>query len=224
MQVPLQAFPVLSFLGVVVQFGGAIMLIGLFALLRSFVLRRPYFAAWTNAWVAIAVAILALVIRYILIPATLGVLDEGLPVVRVLYFVYQFAKSLGFVLFLRGALLYAAGSRNKIMATHRLWLAAAAFALVSTLASRHGLNEMVIWQAAIAVPALGYCAWTLLGLPRARRTLGTRSTGAAFGLLSLLWLSYAVAFSGVVSGDTTSILGRLAGGFVSFNTYFDLTV
>lgn len=224
MQAPLQAFPVISFLGVVVQFGGAVMLIGLFALLRGFVLRRPYFAAWTNAWVALAVAILALVIRYILIPLTVGALDEGRPVVRVLYFIYQLSKALGFIFFLRGALLYAAGSRNKIVATHRMWLVAAGFALVSTLASRQGLNEMVIWETAVAVPALGYCAWTLLMLPHARRTVGTRSTGAAFAMLALLWAVYAVAFGFVVSGDTTSTLGRLADGFAGFNTYYDLTL
>ena len=222
MQVPLQAFPVISFLGVVVQLGGAVMLIGLFALLRGFVLRRPYFAVWTNAWVAIAVAILALVIRYILIPAAVGVLDEGRPVVRLLYFIYQFSKAFSFIFFLRGTLLYAAGSRNKIVLTQHLWFGAALFALVSTLASRQGLNEMVIWQSAVAVPALTYCAWTLLKLPRARRTVGTRSTGAAFGALAALWLLYAFAFGIIVSGDTASAVGRLADGFVGFNTYYDL--
>src|SRR5262245_38038920 len=68
MQAPDQTFPVQTFLGTVVQLGGAAMLIALFLMLRRFVLRRAYFTAWTAAWGAFAIAIFALVIRYILLP------------------------------------------------------------------------------------------------------------------------------------------------------------
>ena len=41
---------VVSFIGVVVQLGGELLLVLLFMLLRRYVLRRGYFAAWTAAW------------------------------------------------------------------------------------------------------------------------------------------------------------------------------
>src|SRR5438552_6007563 len=102
-------FPVLNFLGVVVQLGGALMLIGLFALLRRHVFRRAYFGVWAYAWAAFAFAILAILVRYALPEVTSAQLDDDHPLIRGLYFLYQMAKGLGFVLFLRGTLMYVAG-------------------------------------------------------------------------------------------------------------------
>ena len=84
MQLP-QAFPVVPFLGVVVQFGAAAMLTGLFGLLRRFVIRRTYFAAWLGAWLAFTIAIVALVIRY-LAPSPFSLADDQAPGVRCVVF------------------------------------------------------------------------------------------------------------------------------------------
>jgi diguanylate cyclase (GGDEF)-like protein len=223
MSAPSQTFPVLTFLGVVVQLGGALMLLGLFVMLRRFVLRRGYFGAWATAWGALAAAILALVIRYILMPQAVGTtLDETHPIVRALYFVYQLSKGIGFIYFLRGTLMYVAGSASGIIATRRLWMLALIFAFVSTFVSRQGLNEMVVWQSAIAVPALGYCASALLWLPRPRRTAGSVAAGTCFACLAALWLVYAVIFS-VAIGAISGGLGAVASTVVSLNSYFDLT-
>jgi len=223
MQPPAQTFPVLSFLGVLVQLGGAVMLIGMFLMMRRFVLRRACFTAWVAAWAALAVAILALVVRYILVPGFIGTtLDDTHPVVRGLYLVYQVSKVLGLMFFLRGTLMYVNGAVAGLRATRRLWVGVAAFAVLSTFATRHGLNEMVIWQAAIATPMLGLCAITFLRLPRARRTRGSLATGTSFALLAVLWLAYAGAFTLVVSGVTGRV-PEYARSLVSFNSYFDLT-
>src|SRR3954469_25383082 len=142
MQPPSQTFPVLSFIGVVVQLGGALTLIALFVMMRRFVLQRAYFAAWTYAWAALALAILALVIRYILVPGIVGFLpDESYPGVRGLYLVYQTSKVFGFIYFVRGTLTYVGGETAGLSATRRLWIAGAVFAVISTFASRNGLNE-----------------------------------------------------------------------------------
>src|SRR5947199_5737981 len=115
MQPLAETFPILSFLGVLVQLGGAIMLIGLFLMMRRFVLRRAYFTAWVGAWGAWASAILALVVRYILVPGYTGTtLDDSHPVVRGLYLIYQASKALGLVLFLRGTLMYVKGAVSGI--------------------------------------------------------------------------------------------------------------
>ncbi|MDB4874739.1 MAG: hypothetical protein JWM41_1185 [Gemmatimonadetes bacterium] len=224
MQPPAQTFPVLSFLGVLVQLGGAVMLIGLFLMLRRFVLRRAYFTAWVAAWGALAVAILALVVRYMLLPGLTGSpLGEQHPLVRVLYLIYQTSKGLGFIFFVRGTLMYVAGTTAGFVATRKLWGAAVAFALVSTAASRHGLNEMVIWQSAIAVPALGYCASALLWLPRSRRTTGSTAAGACFALLAILWLCYAGSFA-VAIQTVPGSLADAARTLVGLNSYFDLAL
>lgn len=220
---PTTTFSVLAFLGVVAQLAGALLLISFFLMMRRFVLRRPYFSAWTTAWAAFAVAIGSLVFRYILVPGIVGFAPpENHPVVRVLYFIYQMSKGLGFIFFLRGTLMYVAGTTAGFLATRKLWAAAALFAIASTLASRNGLNEMIVWQSAIAVPALGYCASALLWLPRPRRTFGSMATGACFAALSLLWLGYAGAFAFAVHMKGVPALGftRLT---VTFNSYFDLT-
>jgi diguanylate cyclase (GGDEF)-like protein len=222
MEPPAQTFPVLSFLGVLVQLGGAIMLIGLFLMMRRFVLRRAYFTAWVAAWGAWAVAILALVVRYILVPGYVGTtLEDSHPVVRGLYFVYQASKTVGLVLFLRGTLMYVKGAVAGIRATRRFWMGAAVFAALSTFGSRHGLNEMVIWQAAIASPLLGLCAVAFLRLPRGRRTSGSLATGTSFAVLALLWLAYAGAFGLVLSG-ATGPFPDYSRVLVRFNSYYDL--
>jgi diguanylate cyclase (GGDEF)-like protein len=53
---------------------------------------------------------------------------------------------------------------------------------------------MLLQAPLIAGPFL-VCAWLLLRLPPSRSTMGSRATGAVFGMISLLWLAYAVAFA-----------------------------
>lgn len=224
MQPPAQTLSVLSFLGVIIQLAGALMLITLFVMLRRFVLRRAYFTAWTIAWGALAVGITALVARYILVPGLAGGNPgESHPAVRALYFVYQGAKGIGFVFFVRGTLMYVAGTGSGLVATKRLWAVAAGFAVVSTLLSHNGLNEMIIWQSAIAVPALGYCASALLWLPAPRRTAGSLAAGTCFALLAMLWLLYGGAFPLAASTTNSTIAHRMS-QIVSFNSYFDLVL
>ena len=219
-----QTFPVLSFLGVVVQLGGVLMLIALFLTLRRFVLRRAYFKAWATAWVAFAVAISALVVRYVLVPGITGArLAEDDPITRGLYLVYQMSKGLGFIFFLRGTRVYIAGTTAGVRATRNLWPVAVLLSVASAALARRGLNEMVIWQCVIAIPTLGYCAWALLSLPRPRRTAGSAATGASFALLAGLWMAYAVGFVIAIRDVPGTFVGatRL---LVSFNSYFDLTL
>jgi len=223
MHAPDQTLSVLSFFGVVIQLGGALMVIGLFLMLRHFVLRRRYFGAWATAWIAFAAAIAALVVRYMIVPGVLGAdIAESNPGVRALYFVYQLSKALGFAYFLRGTMLYVAGAAGGV-ATKRFWAAAAVFALLSSLLARNGLNEMVIWQSVVAAPVLAICGYRLLSLPRPRRTAGSVATGTCFSLLAALWLVYVGAFS-LTIGGAGGTLGVVARTMVGLNAYFDLTL
>ena len=208
---------VVSFIGVVVQLGGELLLVLLFVLLRRYVLRRGYFAAWTGAWMLGATAILALVIRYIVMPQLQPVDDSDLHV-RALYFVYQVAKLSSFALFVAGTAMYVTGSRL-IGPRNGVFVFALVYAIASLVGSSGELTQLVVWQAPIAVVALGACAGMLFSLPRSRRTLGSAGGGGAFTGLALLWLIYGISF-GVVSGPGPD--PAWASAVVSFNTYLDL--
>jgi diguanylate cyclase (GGDEF)-like protein len=213
---------IVPFLGVLVQLGGAALLVGFFMLLRRYVFRRAYFSAWVTAWLAITIGISALVVRYILVMPLDPSATDRAPVVRLLYFVYQSAKLIGFVYFLRGTAMYVAGGRAAGPFGRRpLVIGAVLFAAGSAIWAQSGLNEMVIWQSILAVPILGYCGSTLLWLPRSRRTLGSVATGTGFGLLAALWLVYGCAFA-LTIGHAGTPLARAATQFVGYNSYFDL--
>jgi diguanylate cyclase (GGDEF)-like protein len=215
------AFPVIPFLGVVVQLGGAALLVSLFALMRRYVLRRGYFTAWLRAWGAMTIAIAALVVRYLVFPPS-GQLEHDTNVgTGGLYFVYQTFKLFAIVLFLRGTVMYVSGGQSGVVGRRVLYLCAIVYAAASAVMASHGLNEMVIWQSVVAVPILAYCGLALLRLPQSRRTLGTVATGSVFALLALFWLAYATAFA-LVLVDGSGVLTRIASVFAGYNSYFDL--
>jgi diguanylate cyclase (GGDEF)-like protein len=210
---------VISFIGVVVQLGGELLLVLLFVLLRRYVLRRGYFAAWTGAWLCGAIAIMALCVRYFLMPQlSTEPIDESSPTVQSLYLVYQTGKLASFALFVAGTAMYVTGSR--LSGSRKLvFLATVLYSVASVIGSAGNLNQLVVWQAPLAVVALGACAALMFTLPPSRRTLGSVAGGAAFTALAGLWLAYGIAF-----GIETSTVNEpvWVNAVVSFNTYLDL--
>lgn len=213
---------VVSILGLAVHFGGSSMLVALFLLLRRYQLRRGYFGAWTVAWISMTVAILALVVRYNLLPSILGHAPaETSFTARGLYFTYQVAKLLAFLLFVVGTHTYVAGghprARIRVAA-----IVALAYAIISTTIASN-LNALVVWQSPLAAIALGYCSWVLLRLPRSRRSLGSLLTGTGFALVALLWVGYSIAFGGLVL-HAGAPGPRWAQIVVTINSYLDFFV
>jgi diguanylate cyclase (GGDEF)-like protein len=209
---------VVSFIGVIVQLGGELLLVLLFMLLRRYVLRRSYFGAWTGAWACGAAAILALCVRYTIMPQfTSAPIDESSVIVRGLYLVYQIGKLGSFAFFVSGTTMYVTGSR--VLGSHTLVFASAlAYGIVSLIGAGGDLNQLVVWQAPVAVVSLGACSALLFTLPPSRRTLGTVGGGGAFAALAALWLVYGVAF-GIVASDPRPVWADLV---VGANTYLDL--
>jgi diguanylate cyclase (GGDEF)-like protein len=210
---------VVSFIGVVLQLGGEIMLVALFVLLRRYVLRRNYFAAWTAAWSCGAAAILALCLRYFIMPRLLeSPVDDDALGVHVLYLAYQLGKLSAFALFLAGTATYVTGTRL-LGSRYAVFGAVAAYAIISLIGTGGTLNQLVVWQAPIAVMTLGACGALLFALPASRRTLGSMATASAFSALALLWLVYGVAFSVDAAARATHPWSFVV---VNLNTYADL--
>jgi diguanylate cyclase (GGDEF)-like protein len=207
---------VVSFIGIIVQLSGELLLVLLFLLLRRYVLRRGYFGAWTLAWVCGAAAIGALAVRYMVVPRlTSG--GESAALVVALYLVYQVGKLTSLALFVSGTAMYVTGSRL-LGPRSAVFGFGVLYAVVSLIGSGSDLNQLVVWQAPIAVVALGACSGLLLTLPQSRRTLGSVAGGGAFAGLAVLWLLYGVAFA----ASDSQLWGSCTRVLVGFNTYFDL--
>ena len=193
----------LSFTGTLVQCAVAFLTVLLFALLGRYAARRPYFTAWTAAWAILLVSVLALVVRYYIVPDLDRTTLEALPsfTVRVLYFVYQFGKLLFALLLMHGTLLFLEDPHAR-----RFLLVIPGLLLVAgiTVAVSSSLNQIVAWQGIFLVPAFGFCAIRLLLKNRERRSLGTGLVGGCFALLTVLWLLYFLAFSRIATAGPIS--------------------
>src|SRR5579859_4320087 len=220
---PGQAFDQImsAYIGLLSQAGTVLLLVALFALLRRYADRRPYFFAWSSAWVALLAALCALVLRYAVLPQFFAGLNDTSLLTRACYFAYQFGKLAFLILLLRGTLLYVGGLADPPLGYLRfLWVAAGAVALIS-VAVTTGLVAVIFWQSVVNVAVFGWCSLALTRLPRVRHSLGTRVTSAFFALTTLLWVAYLLAFThhffpqlGVGAGAWQLFTGR--------NTYFDL--
>ncbi len=203
----------------IVQLGGVLVLAGLFVLLRRFVLRRAYFSAWTSAWLALTAALTAIVARHNVLPAMAGgAVADGDISVRIVYYVYQLAKLATFAWFVDGTRTYVAGRRG-LGRSRVLWTGVLLYAIASVTLSKDQAM-VVVWQAPLAVAALGYCAVQLLNLPRLRRSAGTIASGCGFAFLAALWTVYAVVFGlyAFRPGETPTV----AWFIITANPYLDL--
>ncbi len=212
---------VLQYLGLLSQAATVLLLVVLFMLLRRHADRRPYFFTWCNAWAALAVALVALVLRYNVLPNLLGALPDDGAVAKACYFVYQFGKLAFLILLLRGTLLYVGGLADPPLGYLRLlWATAGAISFVSVTLTKD-LVGVMYWQGFANIMVFGWCSLALIMLPTSRHSLGTRLTAGIFVLTAFLWLAYLAAFTwhffpvlGVGEGPWSFFTGR--------NTYFDL--
>jgi PAS domain S-box-containing protein len=208
----------IAFIGILVQLGGTLLLIILYYLLTRHAGRRSYFESWGWSWLALLLALGAISVRYNVVGLlNTELLREAGPTVILLDFVYQFGKLAHFTLLLFGTLQFTRGFQPR-----RAMLPAMACCLLAAIVSvqaSSNLNTTLVWQGVIAATILGICAGSLIELPSPRRTLGTRVTGAAFALVSLLWLVYAIAFGETVVMGEATLPWSLA---AKYNSYLDV--
>ena len=95
---PREVGSLISFIGTATQLGGALLLAAFFLLLRGHAARRPYFRAWSLAWVWMSLALLAVFSLYQFLAEQSA---------RGVWFVYQASKLAFLSSLLAGALAYA---------------------------------------------------------------------------------------------------------------------
>ncbi|MGH8292575.1 MAG: GGDEF domain-containing protein [Gammaproteobacteria bacterium] len=207
--------------GLFSQLAAAVLLVVLFLLLRRHAIRRPYFRAWSSAWVALAIGLTALTLRYNLLPLLAGQGPGAEWWAKGCYFIYQFGKLAFLLLLLHGTLLYLRGAAHPPFGSMRwLWAGVGAISLASAAASP-SFQSLLFWQGICNLVVFVCCAIALLTLPKSRRSLGTRTTGSVLAATSLLWLAYLLALVNVVVPDVRAAanLGALLNGP---NNYLDL--
>ena len=208
--------PYLSFIGTFVQLGGTMLLITLFSLMRPYTRRRTYSRTWAKAWFALAIALSAVVLRYNLLPALgAGPIVEAALGTKLIYFIYQTGKFFFYGLLLAGTLRYVRAAPG-----YSAIVGALSFSFLYSALSvwrAADLNEVVVWQAPVAVAILAYCSLLMLRLSSSRRSLGSTISGGFLAGGAALWTVYFMAFN----LDSTLALGTLS-GVVSYNTYLDL--
>ncbi len=212
----------LALLGIVVQFASAFLIGALFHTLQRHARARPYVREWSAAWIALSVAIAALLVRYLGAAGWAALYFEDAPrqkdlVTAAFYVVYQFGKFAFFGLLLSGSVAFVrAGPPPR-----RPWMVVAAIAAaVATVAISFGLDDVVTWQTPFAVAATAVAGTILLRAPPTRRSFGTRAMASILFALALLW----VAYSGCHEARTS---GPLAGFFLfmrKYNSFIDLVM
>jgi diguanylate cyclase (GGDEF)-like protein len=211
----------IALIGLGVQLGGCILLAGLFLVLRRQSAGRTYFRYWSAAWVVLAVAIGALVIRYQFMPRVhrISLSDDSIEV-RFLYLIYQSAKLLYVALLFAGTASFVSGVRLRGFIVYATVLALAYGAMSVIVAT--SLGHIALLQSAVIVLAFGACASMLLRIRRSRRSVGSTVSAGAYAAMAALWAGYALAFGW---GYLTAAELPAALSFVlMLNSYLDLVL
>ncbi|HLM66570.1 MAG TPA: hypothetical protein VK358_03540, partial [Longimicrobium sp.] len=126
---PQQVGALVSAIGLLTQAGGALLLVGLFAvLLRAHPRPQPYFREWTRAWGWLLAALLGVVVQY----GFPGTFTGGTVPERGANLLYQACKLLFVVHLLAGTLNYVRGVRPRDFLRRALPLVAA-YAVATTM-------------------------------------------------------------------------------------------
>jgi PAS domain S-box-containing protein len=211
---------IIQFAATLLQMGGAILIATLFAVARRASERRVYFSTWMLGWFAMAAAISAVAIRYVLLPAApSGPPPDDAFEVRALYWLYESGKFAYWVLIWRGIVEYA--NPGAAAWSRWRWLGAAVAAGTLSWLFHRDLNDLVFWQAPVAVACCVAGATTLSRIARARRTVGSTMIAATLVVTGILWSLYFVAF-GNVTGQLPLSFGQLMRPLLAYNSYIDM--
>jgi GGDEF domain-containing protein len=183
---------VVAALGPFAELLGVAVLYALFTLLRSQADRRPYFKAWEESWVMMAVALTAAVIFQRLTDPD-SVLYASAPFWPWLFgFAYLAFKLLSLALLVSGARLFLSGSNARLLVKLAVPLGLALSLATDTFNGR--LAALGLAHGLFAVAAYAYGASLFAALPGSRRSVGSRLAAFALSALATLWLALVVFY------------------------------
>jgi PAS domain S-box-containing protein len=220
--VPQSIGTTLSFVGTFIELGMCVLLTALLLGLRRQERVREYFRFWTRGWIALCIAIAAVVIRYNVVPRVEPIPSEqeSSAAVVLLYLVYQTGKLLFLLWLALGIWSYVTraplGRGVRVGAV----LGVLAYAAVSVLGGGD-LNRIVMLQAVVAAPVFLAAAWKLGTVEPARREVGDSVLGATLLVEGLLWVFYFFAFRAAESGYPGAPFSTVLGFLARYNSFFD---
>jgi PAS domain S-box-containing protein len=209
-------------LGIQFQLVASLLCLALGLLLGRGAGGRPWIRWWAWSFGAVALALAALWLRYLFLPVRpLEELRAGdAQQVALLYAVYAGGKLLFLFSLLAGTWLFV---RREPLPRIGVGSGLAFIAGVGILflLAPSDLNPLVAWQAGITVPVFLICGGLVAGMPRDRRTRGSRVLAGVCFLTALLWLLYTPAF---LEAGPDNQPGRLTllRWVAGHNSYFDM--
>lgn len=183
---------VVAALGPFAELLGVVVLYALFTLLRSQADRRPYFKAWEESWVTMAVGLVAAVIFQRLTDPN-SVLYATSPFWPWLFgFAYLAFKLLSLALLVSGARLFVSGSSARLLVKVAVPLGLALSLAADTFNGR--LAALGLAHGLFAVAAYAYGASLFAALPASRHSVASRLASLTLSSLALLWAALVVFY------------------------------
>jgi PAS domain S-box-containing protein len=210
-----------ALLGIQFQLVASLLCLALGLLLGRGAGGRPWIGWWARSFGAVALALAALWLRYLLPVRPLEELSAGdAQQVGLLYAVYAGGKLLFLFCLLAGTWLFV---RREPLPRIGVGSGLAFIAGVGVLflLAPSDLNPLVAWQAGITVPVFLICGGLVAGMPQQRRTRGSRLLAGVCFLTAMLWLLYTPAF---LEAGPDNQPGRLTllRWVAAHNSYFDM--
>jgi len=192
----------------------------LFQLLRRHAIRHRYFVIWSWAWAVLA-ASLAVLVPYMRAADTFADRSAMPASVFLSYALYHTGKLVYLLLLVVGTMRFVGSARWRSLL--RVGLAVAlGYAGLSVLLAPD-FDETLLMQVPAVVGVSAFCAARLLRLPRPRRTLGTRLTGAAFAAKAAVWALNTAPFL-QFSRTFRITIGGWVDWYGQYGSYVDLLV
>ena len=191
---PLEISGLVSLIGLLVQCAMAWIFAGFLAVLGRSSGRPAWFRDWTVSFVALAVALTAMAVRYTwphVISGPLFRVESSLAP-RATYALYACGKALHVAFLCSGTLLF---THEGLSRRARRGLLAASLLLAVGLTLPSGdIAVFMSLQSPVMVVGFALTCVLLLRLPPQRRNVGTRTAALALGATAVVWGLYTIAF------------------------------
>lgn len=217
----LPSYVIIASIGAFIEVVGLVVLIAVFTLLRGPADRRPYFKAWEESWVMLAVAMTAgMIYQRLTDPGSVLYASSRLTTLAfaAAYFAFR-VNSLAILV--RGARILVNGGRERWFVN--LAIPAGLALSLTTDTFTAPLGHMAVALGPVAIATYAYVALLFATLPASRRSAGSRMATLALGLLTALWTGLSAYYLLARGGSGIAALPWVV-RFERYNFYLDLVL